>query len=162
VEEKFYYSKRFLRGMLILGIASTFASIIPVVQMFAKGLPLISTQHLYSLQFVSFAIGAVGAFWIILKVKGKPAIIITDHRIFFGPYMVKKVFLDDSRKPELNFGQIISATILERKPPFCFERRIEIRVRKPDNRVCSCFINLLSIDTPEKLIEILKQRIKFE
>ncbi|HEX9917194.1 MAG TPA: hypothetical protein VGB16_05605 [candidate division Zixibacteria bacterium] len=166
MNEKFYYSKRFLRGMLVLGIGSMFICITTVVLVSIKDLPFISTENLlYSLQFICFAIVAAGSFRILFKVKSKPAITITDNKIVFGPYIVKR-FFGDGRKLELNFGQIISAVVIDNwnifvRPLFGKRKDIEVKFKIDDDKVRSFHIYLSVVDNPERLIEILKQHIKF-
>jgi hypothetical protein len=80
--------------------------------------------------------------------------IIYRHHGFFG-------------ERELGFEKIISATVkspgIELRSANSNRRaRIEIKYRKPDNRPGKFSIFLFGIDKPDRLIEVLKERIKFE
>ncbi|MCJ7784467.1 MAG: hypothetical protein MUP41_11080 [Desulfobacterales bacterium] len=146
MEEKFYYAKRFFRGTLIFGIVISIITV--VMSMFEEGL-------LFIISFVCCVTVAVNSFWVAFRVKDKPAIIITNNKIVFGPYVVKRVFFGDGRKLELNFGQIISAGFNSNK------KKIIISYRNEDSKNRLFKISLDTIENYERLIGILKQRIKF-
>jgi hypothetical protein len=76
----------------------------------------------------------------------KPAVVITDEKIITRPlYSVKR---------EIGFGQVISATKRD------IGEEINIKYKRPDDKEKSVTIHFKQIDNYERLVDILKQRIK--
>jgi len=172
MEEKFYYSKQF-----------TWLNIIASLPMMAPGFMILYfwSSRLGASQWSNekldwFAAGALLLFLsltfifvgvIRLRAVMGPAIILTNNKIIFSPYSIKtnwKPYVFNLRKLKLGFEQIISARMAEAPSVNPFEKpfkAIEVRFRRPSGKEDSFYVFISKISNPEKLIELLKQRIKF-
>jgi len=163
MEEKFYYSRLFVW----LGAVSLLVMLVTGIMMYLVSL----SEWLGSQRLGGFLDFALGLLMIFISVAGfgtivRPAIIITDRNLILSPLSTKT-----NRKPyfsfrtlKLGFEQIVSASIKDMITTQFgkADKVIEIRFRRPSGKEGSFYIFISKISRHERLIDILKQRIKFQ
>jgi hypothetical protein len=159
MEEKFYYSKEFLERQLIRMVLSVIVAALALTEV------LIKEERFWFGLFVVCIL--VEAYYSVnfLKTRNKPAIVVTDGKIVFKPEAIVRKRRFFNRRPilDLNFGRVISANIYEVKQTYfdIDKKRIRILFRNEDNKESLQDISFGRIDETEKLVDVLKQRIKF-
>lgn len=167
MEEKFYYSKYFIkRWRLNLMLVGTFFIIGYVIFV----VPFFGRIHFVPLAFVALPIVGLAISLVrFLFERDKPAIVVTNERISLRPLSTIRAFSFTSKvynwsKLEINMGGIVSANTYEALSSFFSDgkKRMRILFKDDNSKETALDIVLNRIDNPERLIEILKQRIKFE
>lgn len=170
MEEQFYFSRKFVRQSLInLMVRAAIAIATSTVLIVAKILSDIPTEksasftHLVVFIFIVGGILVGGILVGSLRLRNKTAVTITDGKMILEPSSFGNLFLNICRF-ELVFERIISASIKEsqsRSITFSWGKIIELRFRERDNKERILHLYLDRIENHEKLLDILKQRIKF-
>lgn len=170
MEEKFYFSRKFFRQYLIdLMVRAAIAIATSAVFIVAKILSDIPTEKsasfIHAVVFIFIVGGIIGGGILVgsLRFRNKTAITITDGKMIFEPSSFQNLFRNICRF-ELAFEQIISASIKEsqiRSITFSWGKRIELRFREGDNKERVMHLYLDRIENHARLVDILKQRIKF-
>ena len=144
MNEKFYSSKYLTAHILVQFIMAISFLIISIEQFtISKKLPYLT---------IIFLVLAIFVIVLSLEARNKPTVTIMDKKLIFRPYCFYK--------REVDFGQIISGSI--KGGIFELTERIKIEFKRSNNKVGSFSIYLCAIDNHERLIDILKQHIKFE
>jgi hypothetical protein len=143
MEEKFYYTRKFIKQNIIsIMLGGVIA-------------PLLASHNLLEGGSIWFGIGIIALLLVatsilmilrFLKAIDNPVIVITDKKIIVRPLYFGK--------QEVSFEQILPTAIIDDK--------IRIKYKKLNNKESSFSIAYLRrIDNYERLIEVLKQHIKF-
>lgn len=167
MEEKFYYSKGFIkRWWLNVMLTGTFLIVLYVVFIvpFFGSVPFLLLAYV-ALPIVILALSLVR----FLFERNKPAIVLSNERVALGPLSIIRAFSFTSQvhnwsKFEIDIGRIVSANTYEALSSFFSDgkKRMRILFKDDSNKESALDIILNRIDNPERLIEIFKRRIKFE
>jgi hypothetical protein len=172
MEEKFYYTRWFAWSVIGSSLPALAVGFMILYYWFSR---LGASQ--WSNEKADWFVAAMVVFFIsaIPIISGllgfirvmKPAIVLTNRRIVFSPLSIKsnrKPYFFNLRKLELGFGEIVSARITDMSSVYPFEKPykvVEVKFRRPSGVEDSFYIFISKIAKKDKLIEILRQRIKF-
>jgi hypothetical protein len=140
MDEKFYYSRKHIKEF----VSSNF----PYVLFQALLTPVILevSPIWFSIVWLIFLAGFIFGIAHSFDNMDAPAIVIVDQKI-----AVRSLYFG---KREIGFAQIISAAIIREK--------IKLKYKKANNKEGSFSIAYVrEIDDSERLVDVLKQRIKF-
>lgn len=147
MEEKFYYSRNYILGCLVSYVAA-----LGFVMIF-----ILYPQNWYNTYWaVMYRIAVIAVVFsgvMFFKTKNDPAVTVGDRGITFRSRFHMKC--------EIGFEKIISATTTTGIFRDKDKERIKIRFRKPNNNESMASIYIGGIKDSERLVELLKQRIKF-
>ena len=167
MEEKFYFSKAFIKrwllSLMLMGTFFIIGYVIFYVPFFGR-IPFVLLAF-FALPIVGLALNLVRC----LFERSKPAIVVTNERITLRPLSTIRAFSFTSKaynwsKLEINIERIISANIYEALSSLFSggKKRMRILFKDDNNKESTLDIVLNRIDSPERLIEVLKQHVKFE
>ncbi|HEX9916215.1 MAG TPA: hypothetical protein VGB16_00625 [candidate division Zixibacteria bacterium] len=168
MEEKFYYCKWFI-GLAIFEFIISLGIGFMIIR---DALDNLFIWH--SGDRLGWIVAAISGLLLIvvglafLRCVAKPAIIMTQMKIAFFPLSIKanwKPYFFNLRKLELGVEQIVSARITEMPSVYPFEKPykvVEVKFRRPSGVEDSFYIFTSKIAKKDRLIDILKQHIKFE
>ena len=150
MEEKFYYTRNYILRCLLGHVAAIglFAIFILYPQ------PFMLRDYIFWAIADRIAVIAVVFSGVRFFKKKNDPIVITGDR---GITLRSQLF----RKCEIGFEKIISATLTTGILRDKDNERIKIRFRKPNNEESIASIYIGGIGDSERLVELLKQRIKF-
>ena len=152
MEEKFYYSRNYILFSLVVYVVMVAFFMIFILY------PEVYQLKPYIFWAVADRIALVlvvfyGLMFFINLMKNDPVVTVRDRVIAFrsGPL----------RKCEIGFEKIISATATKGIFRDKDNERIKIRFRKPNDNESVASIYIGGIEGSERLVELLKQHIKF-